>query len=310
MIGLVAVIVAALILAAVVAPYTFATYLYLTGWTSPQPLAPLPVKLAQGKMVDDYFSVQDLGDGIYAIGEPRSDQQNFEYLILGKTRALLIDASDGTHDQARAVRSLTKLPVTVIPTHLHFDHLGGIAAWHDIAMVDVPATRADVQGDTFRPSFYEYLAPHRPTFKVSEWLKPGSEIDLGGRKLRVFYTPGHTPNSVSLYDAQTHRLFSGDYVYPTTLYAQLPGASLSAYQDTARQLIDSLPPDTKIYSAHCCRVGEGIAAPWLTMSDLHDLDRALTAIRAGQATSTGFYPRRYPVNHQMTIVTGFGWNNR
>jgi glyoxylase-like metal-dependent hydrolase (beta-lactamase superfamily II) len=261
-------------------------------------------------MADDYFSVQDLGGGVFAIGEPRSDQQNFEYLIIGQKRALLIDASDGTHDQARVVRALTTLPVTVIPTHLHFDHLGGIAAWRDIAMIDVPATRADVQGNTFAPSFFEYLAPHRPSFKVTEWVKPGAMIDLGGRTVQALYTPGHTPNSVSLYDAQTHRLFSGDYVYPTTLYAQLPGASLSAYQDTARRLLRDLPPNTILYAAHCCRVGEGIAAPWLTMNDLSDLDRALTAIRSGQAQSTGFYPRRYPVNHQMTIVTGFGWNNR
>ena len=305
-----AAVIAAVVLAAIFAPYTFATYLYLTGWTSPQPLAPLPVKLAHGKMVDGYFSVQDLGGDTYAIGEPRSDQQNFEYLILGARRALLIDASDGTHDQARVVRALTKFPVTVIPTHLHFDHLGGIEAWHDIAMIDVPATRADEQGGTFRPGFFEYLGRQRPSFKVSAWLKPGSAIDLGGRTIQLLYTPGHTPNSVSLYDVRTHRLFSGDYLYPTTLYAQLPGASLSAYQDTARRLLKILPPDSILYGAHCCRAGEGIAAPWLTMADLHDVDRALTAIRTGQAHSTGFYPLRYPVNREMTIVTGFRWNNR
>jgi hypothetical protein len=46
------------------------------------------------------------------------------------------------------------------------------------------------------------------------------------------------------------------------------------------------------------------------MSDLRDLDTALTAVRGGRAASTGVYPRRFPVNRQMTLATGFAWNNR
>jgi glyoxylase-like metal-dependent hydrolase (beta-lactamase superfamily II) len=51
--------------------------------------------------------------------------------------------------------------------------------------------------------------------------------------------PGHTPTSVALFDAANRRLFIGDFVYPTTLYAFLPGASLSAYQTTARMLLET-----------------------------------------------------------------------
>ena len=46
------------------------------------------------------------------------------------------------------------------------------------------------------------------------------------------------------------------------------------------------------------------------MKDLADLDRALTKVRSGEAPATGFYPRRYPVNGEMTIMTAFPWNNR
>ena len=115
---------------------------------------------------------------------------------------------------------------------------------------------------------------------------------------------------MALYDAAGRRLFIGDYIYPTTLYAFLPGASLSAYQQTARRLLAMLPADTILWTAHCCRAGEGVSAPWLTMPDLRDLDAALTRVRAGAAPSTGFYPRRFPVNRQMTLATGFAWNNR
>jgi glyoxylase-like metal-dependent hydrolase (beta-lactamase superfamily II) len=115
---------------------------------------------------------------------------------------------------------------------------------------------------------------------------------------------------VALFDAANRRLFIGDFIYPTTLYAFLPGASLSAYQATARTLLGILPADTTLWTAHCCRKNEGVSAPWLSMSDLRDLDAALTAVRAGHAKSRGFYPRIFPVNEEMRLATGFPWNNR
>jgi hypothetical protein len=106
------------------------------------------------------------------------------------------------------------------------------------------------------------------------------------------------------------RLYIGDFIYPTTLYAFLPGASLSAYQATAKMLLEVLPADTVLWTAHCCRKNEGVSAPWLSMKDLRDLDAALTVVRAGQGKSAGFYPRVFPVNEEMTLATGFPWNNR
>src|SRR5262249_24318496 len=82
----------------------------------------------------------------------------------------------------------------------------------------------------------------RPSFPVAEWVKPGAVIDLGGRKLTVLNTPGHTPSSVSLYDPAHHLLFTGDYIYPTTIYAFGVGASMSEYHATAQRLLATLPP--------------------------------------------------------------------
>src|ERR1700722_7752327 len=300
------------VVAALFAPYIDGE---LTVWLEPHAMVdPGPAHLAKGRMVDDYFAVEDLGDGTYAIGEPRYYQQNYSYLIVGQSRAVLFDSGSGTRDVSRVVANLTKLPVTVIVSHLHFDHLGGIGPFGHVAMIDLPETRADVSGGIFKPSRYEYMGfldgRAAPSFRVGEWLAPGTIIDLGGRTLRVLFTPGHTPSSVALFDASNRRLFIGDFIYPTTLYAFLPGASLSAYQATARMLLGMLPTETVLWTAHCCRKNEGVSAPWLSMRDLRDLDTALTAVRAGQSKAVGFYPRVFPVNDQMTLAAGFSWNNR
>ena len=46
------------------------------------------------------------------------------------------------------------------------------------------------------------------------------------------------------------------------------------------------------------------------MTDLRDLDAALTAVRSGKARAIGFYPRVFAVNDEMTLATGFPWNNQ
>jgi hydroxyacylglutathione hydrolase len=312
-----ATIIVGALLSSVVAAGLFAPYVdgELAAWLEPHTIVdPVPARLAKGRMADDYFAVEDLEGGTFAIGEPRYYQQNYSYLIVGQTRAVLFDSGSGTRDISGVVAGLTKLPVTVIVSHLHYDHLGGIGSFRNVAMIDLPETRADVSGALFKPSRYEYMGFFdgrvAPSFPVGEWLLAGTVIDLGGRALRILSTPGHTPSSVALYDATNRRLFIGDFIYPTTLYAFLPGASLSAYQATARRLLGMLPADTVLWTAHCCRKNEGVSAPWLSMKDLRDLDAGLTVVRAGRAKAVGFYPRVFPVNDEMTLAVGFPWNNR
>ncbi len=307
-----AVLACGFVLAGWLAPYVRAE---LAAWLEPHAIVDaLPAQLEKGRMVDDYFAVEDLGDATFAIGEPRYYQQNYSYLIVGQQRAVLFDAGSGTRDVSRVVAGLTHLPITLIVSHLHFDHLGGSVPFEHVAMIDLPQTRADASGASFQPGRYEYLGMFdgrpAPTLRVGEWLTPGTDIDIGGRTLRILSTPGHTPESVALFDATKRRLFVGDFMYPTTLYAHLPGASLSAYQASARSLLAMLPADTVLWTGHCCRKNGGVSAPWLSMQDLSDLDAALTAVRAGQARPLGFYPRVFPVNDQMTLAAGFPWNNR
>lgn len=70
----------------------------------------------------DYYKVIDMGNGIYHIWEPAGVASS---LVIGKTKALLIDTGYGYGDLKSVVRSLTDLPIRVMNTHCHLDHAGG-----------------------------------------------------------------------------------------------------------------------------------------------------------------------------------------
>jgi glyoxylase-like metal-dependent hydrolase (beta-lactamase superfamily II) len=139
---------------------------------------------------------------------------------------------------------------------------------------------------------------------VAEWLAPGSVVDLGGRRLEVLHTPGHTYDSTSLFDRESEQLFVGDFVTEGPVFAFLPGSSLGDYVRTAEQLLELTTESTRLLTAHRL---DGPGLPELTRRDLVDLRDALAAIRVGELDATGFFPREYPINERLWLATDFAW---
>jgi glyoxylase-like metal-dependent hydrolase (beta-lactamase superfamily II) len=272
---------------------------------------PGPMK---GTVVGGRWRVEQIAPDTYALGEPANAPDNYEYLLVGTKRALLIDAGSTGQDIHPVLETLTKLPVTVIPTHLHYDHSNGLRNFSSIALLDVPETRSRVRDGMVHLSRYEYVGwylqdPLGP-FRVTEWVNPDNWIDLGGREVQVLWTPGHTATSISVWDPGKKLLFSGDYMYPTSLYVFQPDSSLGAYQRTANRLLGMLPEGTVIYGAHCCRNDAPVEAPWLGLGDLKDLRDAVVRIRSGKEKGRGLVVERYAVNPQMTMITVWPFGNR
>jgi len=72
---------------------------------------------------DDYYTVQAIDEKTFAIGEPRYFQKNFNYLIVGESRAIVFDA--GTGQRAIDVFSRSRLGIELSL------ELAGMEAWID-----------------------------------------------------------------------------------------------------------------------------------------------------------------------------------
>jgi len=252
---------------------------------------------------DDYFTIEFIDPQTIAIGEPRYWQQNYSYLILGGSRAILFDSGPGLRNIKPVVESLTDLPVTVASSHLHYDHVGNHKQFDRIALVDLPHLRERAQSGVFRPSSREHLGFleefEPPDLVVSEWWAPESQVDLGSRFLTVIHAPGHAPESIVLLDRDRQLLFTGDYIYQGPLFAFLPGSDLNHYLLTARRLVETVPAETRLLTAHR-ETPPG--APVLDYADLVDLQATLDQLRQGALEGDGLYIKSYRINTRIRLL--------
>lgn len=254
---------------------------------------------------DDWYTVEKIAENTYAIGEPRYFQRNYNYLIIGNDEAALFDAGPGTRDIKPVVESITDLPYTVMFSHLHYDHLGNGHDFEKIAMIDLPHIRERTIDNVFTPDSHEHLGGvehiEAPDIKITQWVTPDEIIDLGDRQLRVIYTPGHTSESYSLFDAEQKLLFSGDW-FTEALGPMVANSSMQDFLVATEKTICELPKDVQILPAH--KYISGTAAPIpLAYPDLIDTEAAFEAIKDGTLKPKGFFPAVYKVNDRVDIYS-------
>jgi len=276
----------------------------------PEPLTPA-AEGPEARWFDDYFTVTRIDEQTIAIGEPLSHSQNYNYLLLGDERALLFDSGPGFHDIRPVVASLTSLPVTAVPSHLHYDHIGSHMRYERLALLDLPALRERVRNGALRLRYGEHLGIFEsiplPTLHPTEWLAPDSTIDLGGRPLRVLHTPGHTPDSMALFDGARDQLFIGDFITEGPAFLFVPGSSMGDQLRTAERLSGLLGERTAVHTAHRF---DPPGLPTLARADVIAMRDALRRIEGGTLDGTGWWPREYPVNDKVWLYTDFEWAQR
>ena len=158
----------------------------------------------RGKVVyeDDEVVFRQLDEHTW-IGNGHRTYNESLYLVEGNDRAVLIDAGTRIPGLDKIVAGITSKPVTMILTHGHGDHVGGVGPFPEVWIG--PADEQMLRNSQRR---YQGQIKH---------LTDGETIDPGGRKLEVMFTPGHTSGSVTFFDKANHYGFSGDAFGSTNL---------------------------------------------------------------------------------------------
>jgi glyoxylase-like metal-dependent hydrolase (beta-lactamase superfamily II) len=193
-------------------------------------------------VADRWFRAGSVAPGITRIVERHLDvffESNIWH-VRGRDRDLVVDTGNGIGDlRSELAPMIEDRGAIAVATHEHFDHIGGLHAFDErwCHPADAEGIRRPFELALRRPDFPEGLedeirwfgyeppevvvtALPYPGFDLSGWRTPATEptrlveegdvVDLGDRVFEVLHVPGHTAGSISLWDAASGLLFTGD----------------------------------------------------------------------------------------------------
>ena len=236
-----------------------------------------------------WFDVRELDPGVHLIGEPGHVNS---FLVQSSKSAVLLDTGLGVANIRTVAEALTDKSLLVVNSHYHFDHTGGNQLFEDVAIHRVggpllgratpdelaflymeytrrvleawgPYKEADdlyfhlvtaerlvrPLPDGFDPKAYR-IVPSRAT----RLLEEGDVLDLGGRRLEVLHTPGHSPDCICLIDRENGLLFGGDTVNTGPVYAQYEESDLGMFAQSMARLASMRDDLRRVFVCHYMRL--------------------------------------------------------
>lgn len=236
----------------------------------------------------DWFHVQDLGDGVHLIAEPGHVNTflvvGSHRALLFDTGTGIAPISDivrsltdlplvvvNSHDHvdhrggnADLLAHADELDLVGIAAHVaglggHGEADPAFLASYAAAMVGV-VERYEEYAVLDQQAFYVLpgLARMRPLPDLAGWRVPavtpsialadGDVVDLGDRTFRVLHTPGHSPDSLCLFEEATGILLAGDTIIAAASWLHNDGADTGAFAQSCARLADL--PLRRILTAH------------------------------------------------------------
>ncbi len=216
-----------------------------------------------------WLKAEKVADGTWRIDDNNSDNM---YLVVGKDKALLIDTGTGVAQLRELVKTLTDKPVMVVNTHGHGDHAGGNYQFKSVYAhpADFEGVRQSSSQEARKRSSQHRaaqmkeaqekgtappdLVPMEEFVKASEPellpAKDGFVFDLGGRKIEVIETPGHTPGEIVLLDSANKQVFAGDNDNGLVWLFLRNSLPLETYLQSLRKLQGRVAEYATIYPGH------------------------------------------------------------
>lgn len=154
-------------------------------------------------------------------------KDNYIWLLIRDGRAAVVDPGE-PEPVIERIETLGLQLESILITHHHADHQGGIAA-----------LQARWQAEVFGPEIESITGCNRP-------LRGGETITVLGQQVKVMAVPGHTLGHLAYYVPGA--LFCGDTLFGGGCGRLFEGSPAQMSQSLAS--IAELPDDTLIYCAH------------------------------------------------------------
>ena len=165
-------------------------------------------------------------------------------------RAVVIDPGD---EFDKILARLEGLKVEqILLTHAHIDHVGAVAQLKRHYGVAVALHPADRSTYDLLPKQAQWTGVRAPEpFTIERALVTNESLECVGEEMRVLFTPGHSPGSVSFYLPVEGKVIAGDALFRGSIgRTDLPGGDYDLLIRSIESQLLTLPPETAVFPGH------------------------------------------------------------
>ncbi|MBQ9606481.1 MAG: MBL fold metallo-hydrolase [Lachnospiraceae bacterium] len=178
---------------------------------------------------------------------------NVYFIINDETKECVIaDPADSPERITDFMERNGMIPVAIILTHGHYDHIAGIegvlAKWKlpIYASSDEKRLLTDVDLNHSLMSYGRGI-----TVDADRFLEDGEEFEEAGIRFKCIHTPGHTEGSCCYLIDSMKALISGDTLFAGSIgRTDLPTGDVGEMKRTLAEKIEPLDDDIEVYPGH------------------------------------------------------------
>ncbi|NMB36657.1 MAG: MBL fold metallo-hydrolase [Bacteroidales bacterium] len=179
------------------------------------------------------------------------------YLVWDDTReCVIIDPGCKDNNELGRLEKFVKenslVPVKILLTHGHFDHVMGVqmvADKWDLKVYIHPNDRDLALSAHESCSYFGFNM--KPITSETVNISDNSTVEFGATKLKVIHTPGHTQGSVCFHYKKQKLLFCGDTLFAGSIgRTDLPGGNYDQLIESITQKLLSLDSLTRAMPGH------------------------------------------------------------